>query len=250
LDRAFPVLDENGNLCRYVGLAKDITERKNAEQMFRDLSKRLARLQDEERRRIARELHDSSGQNLAALRMNLALLVPFSQTPEMDRLVAECIALADTTLEEIRTVSHLLHPPLLDELGLESALRSFTRGFSERSGTSVDLEIGHDLRGLPPELETAVFRIVQEGLTNTHRHARATRCWITLRFSGGELLLELRDNGVGLPAGPGSKAAGEIDGVGLTGMRDRARELGGRLTIESEGGCVVRAAFPAAARRL
>lgn len=241
------VRDSSGNPLYALGIAVDITEQKHTEQTLRELSARLMRLQDEERRRIARELHDSTGQNLAALKLNLSRLDRAQLAPDLKRVVTDSVELADRMLGEIRTLSHLLHPPLLDELGLATGIRAFVDGFSERSGIAVHLDIPENLGRYGPELETAIFRIVQEGLTNIYRHSGGTQCWITMRLEGETLRLELRDDGTGLRL----ETAEEMEqgapafGVGLSGMRARARQLHGHLDIECTGsGCMVRCVFP------
>jgi PAS domain S-box-containing protein len=236
----------NGESAGHVGIAVDITEHKQAEQRLRDLSTALMRLQDEERRRIGRELHDSTGQNLAALKLNLSRLSHAELPPELERIVPDSLALTERMLIEIRTLSYLLHPPLLDELGLVSALKTYIEGFSGRSGIPVQFEAPPDLGRLAPELETAIFRIVQEGLTNAHRHSGSSQCWVAIQMSGESVSLVVRDDGAGLPAAvlhPLLNEPGRV-GVGLPGMQERARQLGGTLEIESHGGCVIRAAFP------
>jgi len=230
-----------------LGIAVDITEHKRAEQTLQELSARLMRLQEEERRRIARELHDSTGQNLAALKLNLSRLNRAHLPPGLERVAADSIELADRMLSEIRTLSHLLHPPLLDELGLASAIRTYADGFRARSGIAVHLDVPENLGRHAPELETAVFRIIQEGLTNIYRHSGGRQCWITMRPEGGTLQLELRDDGTGLRMETleDLERGGPAFGVGLSGMRERARQLQGHLDIESTAsGCMVRSVFP------
>jgi signal transduction histidine kinase len=211
------------------------------------LSASLMRLQEEERRRIARELHDSTGQNLAALKLNLSRLDRVQLAPDLKDVVTDSLTLADRMLSEIRTLSHLLHPPLLEELGLASAIQTYADGFSERSGIAVHLDVPKDLGRHSPELETAIFRIVQEGLTNIYRHSGGTQCWIAMRLEGGALQLDLRDDGTGLRMETleDLERGAPAFGVGLSGMRERARQLRGHLDIEStRSGCIVRSVFP------
>ncbi len=239
--------DAHGNSLYGLGIAVDITEHKRAEQTLQELSARLMRLQEEERRRIARELHDSTGQNLAALKLNLSRLTRAHLPPDLERAATDSVDLADRMLTEIRTLSHLLHPPLLDELGLASAIRTYVDGFGERSGIAVHLDIPENLGRHAPELETAIFRIIQEGLTNIYRHSGGTQCWITMRLEAGTLQLELRDDGAGLRMETleDLERGGPAFGVGLSGMRERARQLRGHLDIESTAsGCMVRSVFP------
>lgn len=204
---------------------------------LRNLTGRLMQLQDDERRRFARELHDSVGQTLAALNMNLSLA-----RNEIDRLIKTSSTLADSEglvqemSKEIRTISHLLHPPLLDEAGLVSALRWYVEGFSQRSSINVDLDIDEDFGRLPRELETAIFRIVQECLTNVHRHSGSSEARIAIARSKGEVQVEVKDAGKGIPEEKQEELANAgMPGVGITGMRERIRQLGGSLEIHSDG---------------
>jgi len=241
-----PRLLANGDFAGFVGIAVDITEQKHAEQRLRELSTALMRLQDDERRRIGRELHDSTGQNLAALKLNLSRLSRASLPPELENIVPDSLALTERMLSEIRTLSYLLHPPLLDELGLTSALKTYIEGFSGRSGIPVHFEVPPDLGRFAPELETAIFRIIQEGLTNVHRHSGSEQCWVAIETSGETVSLFVRDAGAGLPAKALHHLQNEpgLVGVGLSGMQERARQLGGSLDIRSDGGWVIRAEFP------
>jgi len=236
----------SGEFAGYVGIGVDITEHKHAEQRLRELSTALLRLQDEERRRIGRELHDSTGQNLAAVKLNLSRLSHANCPPELQRLISESMELVERMLTETRTLSYLLHPPLLDELGLVSALKTYIEGFSSRSGIAVHFEAPPDLGRLAPELETAIFRIIQEGLTNAHRHSGSSQCWVTIDAGGRTISLMVRDNGAGLPAAVLNQLRDRpgLVGVGLSGMQERARQLGGSLEIDSDDGCVIRGLFP------
>src|SRR6266496_2876053 len=170
---------------------RDISERKRSEEGLRVLSGQLLQLQDDERRRIARELHDSAGQTLAALNMNLAPLCQNGIDPHSRKAIAESLNLIAGLSRELRTISHLLHPPLLDEVGLASAVRSFLEGFTERSKIQVILEISDDFGRLPGDLETAVFRIVQEALTNVHRHAGSAVARVRITNQERRVLLEV-----------------------------------------------------------
>jgi PAS domain S-box-containing protein len=227
---------------------RDITERKRAETNLRLLSGQLLHLQDHERRRIARELHDSSGQILAALGMHLSIAQSGNDKidPCSAKALQESIGLVQELSRELRTISHLLHPPLLDEVGLASGLRSYLDGFTERSKISVDLEIPEDLGRLPQDLETAIFRIVQECLTNIHRHSQSPVARIRVTCSGSQISLEVEDRGKGIP--PEKRQVMNSDGtagVGIRGMRERLRQLGGSLEINStETGTVVVARLP------
>jgi len=178
-----------------------ITERKRAEESLRELSGRLLQMQDEERRRIARELHDSAGQILAALSMNLTPLEPeaYKISPSAAKAINESLGLVNELSKELRTISHLLHPRLLDEVGLSSGLRSYLEGFAERSKISIDLDIPDDFGRLSRDLETAIFRIVQECLTNIHRHSGSPVGKIRISRSNGEVRLQVEDLGKGIP---------------------------------------------------
>jgi signal transduction histidine kinase len=224
-------------------------ERARADNTLRDLSARLMDLQDAERRRIARDLHDSTAQTLAALSMRLSLLHRRSGAPGSaeESLVTECAALARQCSDELRTMAYLLHPPLLDELGLEGAVRDYCDGFAERSGIRVDLALPSDLGRLSKEAETTLFRVMQESLTNVHRHSGSRTASIRLVRSPSEVRLEVQDTGRGLPPGilqgGGGLAAGV--GVGIAGMRERLGQLGGRLEIvTAAGGATVSAVLP------
>jgi PAS domain S-box-containing protein len=211
------------------------------------LSNRMVHLQDQERRRIARELHDGTTQSLFALNMDLAAIAKILPAPDakVQRKLDEAKGLVKRCMDEIRTVSYLLHPPLLDEVGLELALQSYVEGFSTRSGIQVSLQLSEGLGSLPREAEGAIFRIVQEGLANIHRHAQSSTANITLELDAGDLKLEIADQGRGIPAGVLLDANGA--GVGLPGMRERVRQLGGRCEIESgEGGTTIRIVLSAA----
>jgi signal transduction histidine kinase len=205
---------------------------------LRDLSAQLLRVRDEEQRKLARHLHDSTGQTLAALTMNLARLEreALKLSASVAETAAESAALAREVSDNVRTVSYLLHPPLLDETGLKSALAWYAEGFEQRSGIKVHLEMPVDFERQPSDLETAVFRIVQECLTNIHRHSESPTADIRLcQFAGG-LALEVKDTGRGIPAETLSKISSVgLPGVGLRGMRERISALGGAFEILSEG---------------
>jgi len=233
---------------------RDITERKRAEENVRLLSGQLLHLQDQERRRIARELHDSSGQILAALAINLSLAQSGNDKIDLRaaKALQESVGLVQELSRELRTLSHLLHPPLLDEVGLASGLRSYLDGFTERSKITVDLEIPKDLGRLSQDLETAIFRIVQECLTNIHRHSQSPIARIRITRSDSQISLEVEDRGKGIP--PQKRQVMNSDGtagVGIRGMRERLRQLGGSLEINStETGTVVVARLPASSPSL
>ena len=241
---AYAVRDEEGRVVYYEGTLRDITEHKQVEEALRQLSSQLLHAQDDERRRIARELHDSTGQYLAALSMNLSWMDQSVEDakPKVRTVIGESIELVKTCLAEIRNFSYLLHPPVLDEYGLSAALQWYVQGFSKRSGIEVELDIEDGLPRLERQTETALFRVVQECLTNVHRHSGSERASIVLHRELGFLTLEVSDEGRGIPArGDGMGSSG----VGIAGIRERMRELGGHLTITSNGqGTVVRASLP------
>lgn len=234
-----PVSVPGGRIAVYA-MYRDITERKAAEAAVHELSGRLLRLQDEERRRLARELHDSTSQLLVGLGIHLSVVNESAGIlePRARRALTESRALVDRCLREIRTVSYLLHPPELDELGLESALASYVDGFVRRSGIQVDLDVAPDLGRLPQEVETALFRIVQEALSNIHRHSASRTARIRLVRGPSGVTLEVSDAGCGM-------LRGASPGVGIASMRERVRQLGGWLDIGSAyGGTTVRAVIP------
>jgi PAS domain S-box-containing protein len=229
-----PLETEEGVLV--TSAIRDMTERKRAEESLRDLSGRLLKMQDEERRRIARELHDSAGQILAALSMNLTPLASEANGvgPDSVKVVKESLGLIEELNTEVRTISHLLHPPLLDEVGLSSALRMYLDGFADRSKIKVNLEIPDDFGRLSQELETAIFRIVQESVTNIHRHSGSPVARIHIYRLGGDVRVEVEDKGKGIPLEKQSAMASTgMVGVGIRGMRERIRQLGGTLEITS-----------------
>jgi len=212
------------------------------------LNDRMIMLQDEERRRIARELHDSVGQFLAAISMNGSIIEAESHklSPAASRCVAENALLVEEVTSQIRTISHLLHPPLLDEAGLEHALRWYVSGFAQRSKIDVKLEIPPDLERLPDELELAVFRIVQECLTNIHRHAASSTAEIRLTRDAPSVKVEIGDSGKGITSGRDFSLGAKVQtGVGFRGMQERLRRLGGTLDIQSsERGTRITATLP------
>jgi signal transduction histidine kinase len=214
---------------------------------LRELTARLMQSQDDERRRIARELHDSIGQTLAALTMNLTTVgADVERLSQTLKIITDSLALAQEMNKEVRTVSYLLHPPLLDESGLISALRWYVDGFAERSKVRVDLEVPEDFGRLSREIETAVFRTVQECLTNIHRHSGSAVATIRLSRSADEIRWAVEDKGTGMPTEKLEEVASAgSPGVGIRGMRERLRQLGGSLEIQSNGnGTMVEAWLP------
>jgi signal transduction histidine kinase len=216
-------------------------------QNLRELSARLLRLQDEERRRFARELHDSVGQMLASLTMNLsAVRGDIERLTKTAKALGEGEALVQDMSKEVRTISYLLHPPLLDEAGLTSALRWYVEGFTQRSKIQVESDLPDDFGRLSQELETAIFRVVQECLTNIHRHSGSPTAKVRIAQSNGFVLVEVADRGKGIaPEKQHEMEAAGTLGVGLRGMRERIRQLGGTLEIHSNRtGTVVRVRLP------
>jgi signal transduction histidine kinase len=244
------VRDDAGHPAEMWAIVRDITQRKRAEEELRRLSARLLRLRDEERRHLARELHGSTVQDLAAIMVNLSFLRQVTRRlrPDAERALQDTLKLADRAAVELRTISYLLHPPMLEELGLEGAVREFAAGFARRTGVRVDLELPPELGRMPEDIELALFRVIQESVSNIHRHSGSDSAQIALHRSGEEIRLEVRDGGHGfiLKTPAGAEPAPEL-GVGITGMRERLRQLGGRLEItSSSAGTIVRAMLPCA----
>lgn len=239
----FPLRDAAGKVVGTSGIVRDIRERKKAERRLRQLSWRLLRTQDEERRRLARELHDSTAQTVAALAMNLSLLTPSGGPMGEEQraaLLADSQKLAGDTVRELRTQSYLLHPPLLDERGLNAALRWFVQGFAERSGIAVEIEIDAHFPRLHEQLEMTIFRVIQESLSNVRRHAKSATAAVRVALADGWVTLEIRDRGCGMP-----REDGDGMGVGIAGMRERLWQLGGSLTLApNDPGTAVIARLP------
>ena len=227
-----------------------------ANKQLRELTGHVLHLQDEERRRIARELHDGVGQSLAALSITLSRFEADVQA-QIDALsktaasARDSSALVADVTTEIRTISYLLHPPMLDEAGIGPALRWYIRGFAERSKIDVDLDLTEDFGRLPQDLEIAVFRVVQECLTNILRHSESRVARIRVVREGDKVRVEVRDQGKGIAREKlGELAASRTPGVGIRGMRERVRQLGGTLEMSSDGvgrGTVVVAVLPSGA---
>jgi two-component system, NarL family, sensor kinase len=205
--------------------------------------------QDGERRRIATMLHETTAQDLAALKLLLTRLNrTTAHLPDEERnALDESIALAEQSMTEIRTVSYLLHPPFLDEAGLVLALRWYVGGFAKRSGITVDLELPESLERLPLDTETVLFRIVQESLTNIHRHAGSQTARIRMTRDAGTLVLEIADQGRGIPSASLEQLAGGAGGVGIASMAERIEQVGGHLeVVSSDQGTTVRVRLPIA----
>jgi signal transduction histidine kinase len=243
------VADRTAELSETLAMLQSEMEvRKSTEEQLRQLSVRLMTMQDEERRRIARDLHDTTGQTLSALKMSLALLQKGVQGAVSSEIMKDLNALADEALQEIRTTSYLLHPPLLDEMGFASTAQWFVEGFAKRSNIEVECRIRRPAERLSKEYELVLFRILQEGLTNVHRHSGASVATVTFQVEDAELELQISDNGTGVE----EKKLQEVDksggglGVGITGMRERVRGLGGRLEISSiaDAGTTLKVVLP------
>ena len=256
-----PMIDDSGTAIGVVGISQDLSSRKQAEEELQNahaelekrvqqrtaelayineslqkLSGQLIRAQDDERRRIARELHDSTGQVLAALAMNLSQMQKDS-SPANLRKFEECRELITSAASEIRNLSYLLHPPLIDEVGLASAVAEYLQGFQKRSGLSVQFEISKDVGRLDGNREITLFRIIQESLGNIHRHSGSSTANVKICCLQNDVQLEIHDQGRGLP----DKAdGGRSSGVGIKGMQERLRPFGGtlRITSDTTGTCV------------
>jgi len=225
-----------GEQCILIACS-DITERKEAEQQLADLSARLLRTQDEERRRIARELHDVTAQSIGLIMLNLAQVqnAASSLDARSREKLSESLALGEQALKDIRTLSYVLHPPLLDQAGLITALKWYVKGFQERSGVKVEFtESGDESDRMSPEVEYALFRVVQECLTNIRRHTDSETAEITLTRTADVISLSVRDHGKGnkLQMSRNGESA-EFVGVGIPGMRHRLQQLGGELIVDS-----------------
>jgi PAS domain S-box-containing protein len=275
-----PIRDENGGIIGAVNFFHDITKRKqkevereqlleevktHAEQLreahdqlevkveqrtasLRALSSQLMHLQDDERRRISRDLHDSIGQHLALAKMSLKAFADSLPNDDANnrQLLREMEEIFDTAARETRTVSYLLHPPLLDEMGLAAAVSWYAEGYTKRSGICLEVEIPKDLPRLSIDKETTLFRIVQESLTNVHRHSGASKATIRITVKENLLRLEVHDNGKGIVDPHSSDLSKRTisPGVGILGMRERLRDLDGNLEITADNGTQVSAILP------
>jgi len=263
--RAVPIRDPQGKVVKWYGTCSDIHDSKLLEHSMRDsaaelermvdertaalrrLSGRLMTMQDEERRRIARELHDGLGQELVAVKMMLNGVIQQDSTPRKNQAAIEATAMIDRAMKQVRSMSHLLHPPLLDEVGLLSALQWYLDGLTKRSGIETALDVQPpEFPRLTPELETAIFRIIQEALTNVFRHSGAHKGWVTLTHRETDVVVTVRDDGKGVEAQITELRPGSI-GIGIGGMRQRAKEFGGELRLaNSNPGTIVEVIVPSA----
>lgn len=228
-------------------LQKEVAEHQRAEGTLRELTGRLFHLQDQERRRLGRELHDGAVQNLVALAMDVGMIRDALPEEDLDtrQLATECVGLIQQSTSELRTISYLLHPPYFDELGLTASLRDFVDGFATRSGIQVTLDIDADFGRLGHEVELAIYRVIQEALSNVHRHAESPTATISLARHAEFVQLEVADAGRGMPPEILASDGAGFAGVGIAGMRERIRGLGGRLEIESDGdGTRIQAVLP------
>jgi len=262
--RAVAIRDQTNQIARWYGTCSDIHDSKLVEHAMREsavelekmvdertaalryLSNRLMTMQDDERRRIARELHDGLGQEMVALKM---LLNGISQSPRsLKKYIGDATSVVDRATQQIRTLSYLLHPPLLDEVGLHSALRWYLEGLTQRSGIETKLDVSPaDFPRLGLELETAMFRIIQEALTNVFRHSGAHQAWISLTQREGKVIVKIRDDGKGVTDGIVELRSGTA-GVGIRGMSERAKEFGGQLLVErAHPGTIVEVTIPVSA---
>jgi PAS domain S-box-containing protein len=254
LVRAVPLRDEAGRIVRWFGTNTDIEDRKQAEEDLQLLSRRLLQSHDEERRRIARELHDSMGQNLVALATDLSQLrtsVP-SSARKLRELASRCEELANECVREVRTLSYLMYPPLLDESGLADAIRHFVDGFTARTGIKVELSVNHEFGRMKKDVELALFRVVQESLANIHRHSGSKRAKILLDRRSDDVTVEVTDSGRGTSGQKrGTKRGIPFQvGVGISSMIERVKLIGGHLEIVSEAnGTTVRVTIPDVAER-
>ncbi|MHB8540074.1 MAG: PAS domain S-box protein [Candidatus Acidiferrales bacterium] len=281
LTRAVPIKNDAGKVLRWLGTNTDITEQRNMEEALREsteineqqvrertrelvernaeviqqaeqlraLSHRLMRIQDDERRRIARDLHDSAGQYLSALSMTLEAARQISKDlpPKLAQKLDEASEITDKCSSEIRTLSHLLHPPLIEELGLTSAISWYVEGFAKRGEVQINLQMPPKLKRVGDDVELALFRVLQECLTNIHRHSGSKTATVKVEVDEHRASLEVSDQGTGIPKATldSRKAGPKRPGIGISGMRERLKDLGGTLEIDSSAsGTTVRATIP------
>jgi PAS domain S-box-containing protein len=247
--------NESGQAVRMMGCHIDVTERKEAEQSLLDLSGRLMLVEDTERRRIAKELHDSTAQELVAVMMNLESLREGMAVPNSTeaKQLEDSMALVENAAHEIRTLSYRLHPPRLEEAGLIGAIRHYAAGFGERTGIATSVDLPPHAERLMEAVEIVLFRVVQECLGNIHRHAHSKTAFILLKHDASGIVLEVRDEGRGIPPQILEICPGRFTGlgVGIPGMRERLRFIGGNLEIDSSPrGTIIRAVVPGVAKPL
>ncbi len=261
--RAVPIRDLEGNIVKWYGTCSDIHDSKLLEQSIRDsaielerlvddrtaalrrLSGRLITMQDDERRRIARELHDGLGQELAAAKMMMEGSLRTKSNQSSQRAATDASETIDRAIQQVRSLSHLLHPPLLDEVGLLSALQWYLDGLTKRSGIETSLDVQpREFPRLAVELETAIFRIIQEALTNVYRHSGAKRAWVSLAQRDSQVMVMIRDNGKGIETHVAELRPGSI-GIGIGGISQRTKEFGGELRLSNtDPGTLVEVAIP------
>ena len=248
--RGFPIADGGGKTERVLGVVRDITEIARSENERLNLVRALMRARDDERRRVSLDLHESAGQSLAALKMSLGLLR--DALPKRNKgalaLLRSSLELAEGAIREVRTISYLMHPPMLDEAGLHPALRWYARGFSERSGIQVRVDVAETIGRYPQEIEITIFRLVQEALTNVHRYSGSRTALICLARENHHIRAEIQDEGCGFQFSLGGPSGCSLPGVGIAGMRERVEQLKGTLEIESVPGhgTTIRAMLPLA----
>jgi PAS domain S-box-containing protein len=236
--RAVPVTNSSGTVTQIRGMSQDVTDRKRTEEELRQLSHQLLNIRDDERRRMARDLHESAAQSLAALKMTLsrvAEMVP-AESEHGRQLVTASLELAEDAIREVRTLSHLMHPPMLDFVGLGPSLRWYAAGFSERSRIAIKVEIEEDFGRLPQETEIAIFRIVQEALTNVHRHSGSPSATIRVARQAASIHIQVQDLGRGMALEPKSTIWPARIAIGIAGIRERVKQLNGVLEIRSVPG--------------
>jgi PAS domain S-box-containing protein len=236
--RAIPLADASGQVTRFVGFNHDITEQKRVEDDLRRLSRQLLTLRSEEQRRLARELHETASQTLTALKMTLKQIEDL--IPQDDQrareLAKSCRTLTSDAIREVRTISSLLHPPLMDEAGLTVGLSSYVRLFSERSGVAVDFAIPENFQRLPKEVELTLFCVAQESLANVHRHSKARAVEVSIDRTPAQVSLIVRDDGIGMALPSHSDRGNSLLGIGIAGMRERVNQLQGQFHVHSSPG--------------
>ncbi len=246
--RGLPIAGKDGKAERVMGVVRNITEWTRSEQERLDLLHALMRARDEERRRVALDLHESAGQSLAAMKMSLGLLrgVLSKRSKGARALLQSSLELAEGAIREERTISYLMHPPMLDEAGLDPALRWYARGFSERSEIQVRVEVAEAIGRYPHEIEITIFRLVQEALTNVHRYSGSRTAIICIAHENEHIRAEVQDEGFGLKSPATTAGRCLVPGIGIVGMRERVEQLKGIFEIESVPGrgTTVRAVLP------